>query len=371
MKKFTTLYARTSTGKVQVWKITANGPTFYTEEGLQGGAMTRSKPTACKGKNIGRSNETTPEQQALLEAQAKWQKKIDAGYFEDIKDIDNETFFEPMLAHKYEDYKDDIVFPVYAQPKLDGIRCIARKSGLWSRNGKRFVACPHIERALATLFEAEPDLVLDGELYCDKLANDFNKICSLVKRSKPDLDDLKAAAQGIQYWIYDMRDLNADLIFSERTNALLDLSLGPKRDPCLQIVPTVECVDPAELDACYTRWLADGYEGQIVRLDKPYENKRSKNLLKRKEFQDDEFKILDIVEGEGGRTGTAGYVELKTKDGKPFKSNIKGNFDFLKQVLRDRKKLIGSTVTVRFFCLTPDGIPRFPYVVAFARETYE
>lgn len=362
-----TLYSRTSTGKVQVWEITIDGPTFYTEEGLQGGTMTKSLPTMCRPKNVGRSNETDAKGQAKLEAQAKWQKKKDAGYFEKVGDIDNEIHFEPMLAHKYEDYKDKIVFPVYAQPKLDGIRCIARKSGLWSRNGKQFVACPHIEKALKPVFDAFPTLVFDGELYHSKLSADFNKICSLVKRSKPDMDDLKLAADSIQYWVYDLPTSPIGGTFSERSGRLRGLIKRHNLEPVVQFLETQKCEDEAELTGFYEHWLDEGYEGQIVRLDKPYENKRSKNLLKRKEFIDDEFVVVDIVEGEGGRTGTAGYMELSLHGAnghKTFRSNIKGNFDFLKQVLKDRKKLIGETVTVRYFCLTPDGIPRFPYVVA-------
>lgn len=360
-----TLYCRTNSGKVQVWEITVDGGKFFTTEGLQGGAMTVSAPTVCRPKNVGRSNETAPQEQARLEACAKWQKKKDAGYFEKVGDIDNEIHFEPMLAHKYEDYKDKIVFPVYAQPKLDGIRCIARKSGLWSRNGKQFVACPHIEKALKAVFAFDPTIVLDGELYADKLANDFNKICSLVKRSKPTAADLKEAAKGIEYWVYDLPAPHGGN-FSAR-HAELKTVLHGLAIYGVKVLYTAKCEDEAELTGFYEHWIDEGYEGQIVRLDKPYENKRSKNLLKRKEFIDDEFVVVDIVEGEGGRTGTAGYMELSLHGAnghKTFRSNIKGNFDFLKQVLRDRKKLIGEMVTVRYFCLTPDGIPRFPYVVA-------
>ena len=47
--------------------------------------MNTAKPTICKGKNIGRSNETSPEQQAEAEAQAKWDKKRKDGYTQDCQ----------------------------------------------------------------------------------------------------------------------------------------------------------------------------------------------------------------------------------------------------------------------------------------------
>ena len=86
--------------------------------------------------------------------------------------------------------------------------------------------------------------------------------------------------------------------------------------------------------------------------------------MKRKDFIDSEFKILDIVEGEGNRTGMAGYMNFQTDDNKPFKSNVKGNFEYLADVLKNKNKLIGKLATIKYFSLTPDGIPRFPYVTS-------
>ena len=121
----------------------------------------------------------------------------------------------------------------------------------------------------------------------------------------------------------------------------------------------------------YGEYIEDGFEGQMLRLDKKYENKRSKNLMKHKSFVDDEFTILDIVEGEGNRTGTAGYMRFETADGKPFKSNVKGTFSEVTEMLKNKKKLIGKQATIKYFNLTPDGIPRFPYVINIDRFEYE
>ena len=46
-------------------------------------------------------------------------------------------------------------------------------------------------------------------------------------------------------------------------------------------------------------------------------------------------------------------------------SNVKGNFDYLKEVLDNKDYYIGKLATIKFFQLTPDGIPRFPYAIAF------
>lgn len=106
--KLPILYARAETGAVLTWEIKAEGDRFWTSSGQQGGVITVSKPTIVKGKNIGKANETSPEKQAEKEAKAKWDKKLTAGYFEKIEDIDNFYFFQPQLAQKYEDFKDEI-----------------------------------------------------------------------------------------------------------------------------------------------------------------------------------------------------------------------------------------------------------------------
>ena len=110
----------------------------------------------------------------------------------------------------------------------------------------------------------------------------------------------------------------------------------------------------------------------MVRTDGPYENKRSKHLLKRKEFKDSEFKILDIVEGVGNKSGMAGHMVFKNHKDIEFHSNIKGTREYLKELLTNKNKLIGKSATVKYFNLTPgDEIPRFPYVTNIDRESYE
>jgi DNA ligase-1 len=355
-----TLYSRTSTGATHTWLIEVNDDAYRTIHGQLDGKLQTTEWTYCKGKNEGKANSTDNHQQALKEALALWTKKKASGCFEDVNDIDKMIFTEPMLAKKYEDYADKNQFPVYSQPKLDGIRCVARKDGLWSRNGKKFVSVPHIEQALKPIFEKHPDLILDGELYCDKFNNDFNAICSLVKKTKPTPQDLADSAASIQYHVYDTVSNGS---FGERANKLFILLLNLNSES-IKYVDTVKCHTSYDLDAFYEEYINQGYEGQMVRLDKPYENKRSKSLLKRKEFQDAEYKILDIVEGEGNRAGGAGAMVFENHKGVRFNSNVKGTREYMTQLLTDKDSLIGLYATVKFFNLTPDEIPRFPFVTA-------
>lgn len=363
--KLNTLYKRSVNGKVNEWTVEIGKICFRTISGYTDGVKTTSEWTCCSGKNIGKKNETTPEQQALAEAQAMWTKKLELGSYESIDNIDTPKFFNPMLAHKFEDYKDKITYPVFSQPKLDGIRCIVRADGMWSRNGKKIISAPHIYEAMKPLFESNPDLIFDGELYADKFANDFNAICSLVKKTKPTSADLEKSKESIQYHIYDLPSCSGT--FTQRNKALIDI--GVPRG-CV-IVTTDKVNNENELMKCYSTYVDWGYEGQMIRLDKEYESKRSKSLLKHKSFVDEEYIILDVVEGEGNKTGMVGSFVFESKTGHIFNSSPKFNWEECKAMWNNKNELIGKSATVKYFNLTPDGVPRFPYVINIDRESYE
>jgi DNA ligase-1 len=366
--KLDTIYKKTKTGATQEWTIEVVGNKYRTHSGQVGGAITTNEWTVVYGKNVGKANGTTDKEQCMKEAVAKRTKKLESGYFEDVNNINEQQYFEPMLADKWEDRKDKIEYPIYSQPKLDGIRCIVTKDGMWSRNGKPIISAPHIKESLNDVFKHYPNLILDGELYADKFANDFNAIVSLVKKTKPTTDDLKQSAKYIEYHVYDLPSV--DDVFSVRGIDLDKLMLDFNFD-CVKRVETHVVNNEDEVVQWYEDYIERGYEGQMLRTDGKYENKRSKNLLKHKSFIDEEFTIIDIVEGEGNRTGTAGYFVFETAEGKPFKSNVKGTWEETAKMLKDRKKLIGKEATVKYFNLTPDGIPRFPYVININRESYE
>ena len=348
-----TLYKRSTTGKITQWTIEVENNCYRTISGYTDGIKTTSEWTCCEAKSY-----CTAEEQALKEAQAIHRKRIELGSFENINDIDTPVFFKPMLAHKFEDYQDKIKYPVYSQPKLDGIRCIVRADGMWSRNGKQIISAPHIFNALSPLFDINPDLIFDGELYADKFANDFNAICSLVKKTKPTQKDLDDSAKVIQYHIYDLP--SCDGIFSERLQELDRLKLPT----CCVKVATSVLAGESLIMPFYESYVDAGYEGQMLRLNTPYENKRSKSLLKHKSFIDEEYTILNVVEGEGNKTGMVGSFIFENKDGKRFNSSPKFNWEVCKQMWNEKDTLIGKQATVKYFNLTPDNIPRFPYVIA-------
>lgn len=359
LTNFPVLYKYTSKGQAQQWQIFVDGDTFYTEEGIVGGVITRSKPTTCLPKNIGKVNATNGQQQAIAEARAKHQKKLDNHYNEVL--TTERSFYEPMLAHKYEDHRNLLfTVPTFISPKLDGLRCINMNGKLQSRGGKYFTA-PHLEQS---------EMILDGELYNHDFKADFNAIVSLFKKQKLKPEDEAKSKQYGQYHIYDLPDVAGK--FSERYEVLTKW-FETQTNPMFKLVTAIQVYTEEEIEAWHKLHLAAGYEGSMIRLDlAEYEGKRTKQLLKYKDWIDDEFEVVGFEEGNGQKAGMVGAVILKLHDGQLCKSNMDGTFEFSKSVFENQDKYIGKTATVKFQNYTPETkMLRCPYVKSFKREDYE
>lgn len=370
------LYKRTKTGAIQVWSVEVEGNKFRTIEGQLNGKMTTSEWTTCIGKNIGKTNETSPEQQAILEAKAKEVKKLESGYVVDINAIDTAKadLISPMLAEKFEkNYVTGQERLYDSQPKLDGMRMVTTVNGTFSRNGKPVVSVPHFDLELSKFFEEfGEEIVVDGEIYNHELKADFNKLISYAKKTKPTDEDLANSEKYLQYHIYDIQ-------FKDKPDTSFDVRIYILRTffeknnfKYLKLVETTIVNNDSHLDELYAKYLEEGYEGQMVRLvTSKYENNRTKSLLKRKEFIDEEFIITDISEGTGNRSGMMGRLHLVDKDGIHFESGCRGNHDYYRELLVNKYKYIGKSATVRYQNKTVDGSYRFPVVINIAREDYE
>ncbi len=362
--KLPILYKKSSTGKISQWEIEVSGRYYRTISGYTDGEKVTSAFKECYGKNEGKKNSTTPEEQAIAEAKALHKKRKELGSFENIKDVDKKVYYKPMLANKLEDYVEDLTYPVFSQPKLDGVRCIAKEDGLWTRNGKPLLSAPHIYNDLKPLFKKFPDLILDGELYCDKLSNDFNKIISLVKKTKPTQEDLDESELYIQFHIYDLP--SSEKVFIERS---IELDALPLPHSCV-LVSTCMIESGVDILPKYEEYIAAGYEGQMIRTNNIYQNKRSKYLLKDKSFIDNEYVVKQVIEGKGNLSNKVGKLVFDV-DGVEVDAAVNATWEELEKLWKDKDKLIGKTVTVKHFGKTPDGSLRFPKITQIAREEWE
>lgn len=374
------LFKKTNTGAIQEWSICvkplsapvtdyASGkPTgvfhygqIIVTHGQVDGAKQTTYDEVTEGKNQGKKNETSALGQAIAEATSKWEKQKKKGYVESIEDAEAgevdggviEGGVLPMLAKPYKDHADKIKLPCYAQPKLDGMRCIAviknGKVSLWTRTRKAITSVPHIVKGLEERFVGKT-ITLDGELYNHDFHNDFNAIMKLARPSKP-----VPGHEKLQYHVYDI--INNDTQ-DNRALQLTALPLGGPMSP-LVYVPTHLMNSEDELTAFFEICRKEGYEGIIVRnREAKYEvGKRSYNLQKVKDFEDDEFEITGVKEGRGAMAGRA-IFECKTKDGQEFDCKMDGPLDELVKYLHDEKLWKGKKLTVRFQNYTPDGKPR-------------
>lgn len=376
----TKILCRDAKGVERYWFYEVDGEKWRGHSGHSafGAADVPSGWKTCKAKNVGKKNSRTPEEQAAEEAEAEFRKKLDREYRRTQEELDNVPL-SPMLAQKYKDLKKGLRFTprVYTQPKLDGIRMLASTAGGLSRDYQPFgKSVEHIQAALAPVFEMFPDLVFDGELYNHTFKNDFNSISSLVRTETLDETQEIMCARYLQYHVYDLavsqpRSVKAHASFAERSKQIeeiaerFDFSLSP-----IVVVPTYSCETLEDVDRHYGDFLAAGYEGQMIRTNEAYENTRSWSLLKRKEFIDIEVPIIRLIMGEGNWDSIPKAIEfmmpgdVRGEDGNRPKASIKGNMDFCRSLV-DRKP---KFATVRYFALTPAGVPRMPVAVDFHDE---
>ena len=373
------LYKKTSTGAIQYWVIAVydnyGEALIETRFGQKGGAEQLTTDLIKVGKNIGKANETTPFEQACLEAKSKYESKLKKGYVENLDDakagkLDKiiEGGVSPMLAHKFSDHSHKITYPALVQPKLDGIRCIAilknNKCTLWSRTRKPITSVPHIVEALEKLDLGGSDMIFDGELYSHEYRDNFEEIVHFVTQEVP-----IAGYHVVEYHIYD--------VINEKQNSTRSCYLKDKfQDPYLdikpiQLVPTTIVESKFEVDKMYEAHIAWGYEGCMVRnMDGKYVNKRSYDLQKVKKFQDNEFEILGIEEGRGKLSGHVGAFVCKTKEGKEFKAKMSGDTSKLKEYFKNHNLWKGKKLTVQYQSLTNYGIPRFPVGLRIREDAF-
>jgi len=371
-----TLYKKSSsTDKISQWSIRVEpsnkGFAIITEFGEVEGKIQTTSDVITSGKNEGRSNETTPEQQAIAEATSRWEKKLKSGHCQSFTDAQAgkrdklvKGGCDPMLAHSYRDHASKISFPCFAQPKLDGIRCIAIREDdevtLWTRNRKPILSCPHIEEAVLHLpKELFGNVILDGELYNHDLKKDFSRIVSAVKRDKPSEE-----AHLVEYHVYDIIEDN--LPFSSRLEKVNSI-----KSTIIKPVKTFHLSDEKSVTKVFRDCISKGYEGAILRNTfGHYEHKRSYNLQKVKEFDTEEFRIIGVEEGRGKLTGHAATFICLTKDDKEFSAKISGPTEELEKYLKRPSSWKGKEATVQFQGYTSaNGVPRFP--VAIAIRDYE
>lgn len=335
MSEFPTLYNRRADGGLQFWRAEIDGSNYRTLHGQVDGEEVASDWT-----------ETISPQRALTEVERKYTVKREKGYSEDEETAGVLTYVKPMLAKLYN--PDKIQFPVYVQPKYDGIRAIVSANGIVSRRGKPLTA-PHILEALAPVLRQ--GVTLDGELYS---SDGFEGTCSKARTHHAD-----NATLSLQFHCFDA------IMPGAYRNRLKFLQ---QHLPSV-VVPTVLCTTHKAVDHVFDEYLNEGHEGAMVRIPGSlYEHKRSKNLLKVKPWFDGEYIVTAILEGEGNKSGLAGSIEATLPSGTTFRATVEGDREFCRSMLVNAANLVGHKATIKYRNLTIYGIPRHAVFTRWAEE---
>ena len=390
MASFPELQGDAVNGKAKTWTIrvfdrVVDGVVcgvIETTHGYVDGKKQVNEKVIERGKNIGKSNETSPLQQAISEARSAWVKKKESGYSpigvvdgagggggdneseeEEVgagargKGID-EDVPSPMLAHDYHKRGKSIKFPCFVQRKYDGTRCVGMPGkGLFSRNKKRY---PHLDHIVSEINRLPSGIILDGELYSDTLT--FQEIVGLVKRETLKGGDEEKQLE-IKFHVYDIIN---DMPYEQRW-ANLQMLFRRNKFKYLVLVETEVCESEERMREMHAQYVADGYEGLMLRnTGGLYKNARSVDLQKYKDFEDGEFEIVGYKEGEGLEAGCVIWI-CATADGKQFACRPRGTREERCDMYLEGDKYVGKMLNVRYQEMTTDKLPRFP-VGIYIRE---
>lgn len=377
----------TKNGKTKEWKIWVTGTeklaTIKVLSGFQDGKQTSYDTIIDKGKNLNKKNETTPFEQAVKEAQSKWNKKIDSGYHELDNGKPELPIILPMLALRYQERGDDMIFPCYVQPKIDGIHGlyqndfifneknnewdIQKSRSFYSRKKNRF---PHLDHITDELEKVKLTLKIDGELYSDisttSKPTERQSIQDNITLSHQELNGLtrkveltKNDSERIKHIIFLVFDIAIpNMTFKER-HALLKEYFSNNTFKYVKLLETSECKTREEVEKFMNKYVSLGFEGLMLRnKDGLYiPNYRSSDLQKYKRFQDAEFKIVGFTESDKSTEKGAIKWICETKKHKQFTVRPKGSLPERRKLFKNGNKYIGMYLKVVFFDYTDDGIP--------------
>lgn len=360
------LYALAKTGKTLKWSVEVVendncSATIIRRSSQLDGKESENHKVISKGTNIGKANEHTPYESAVVKASKYWLSKVEDNWHESIDNIGKVIYLKPMLAKPYDEKK--VKFPCIVQPKMNGVRCTSYRhlddETMWSRERNEFTTMGHIQdRIEANFGKYSPD----GELYIH--GETFEHIISLVKKYR------KGESETVQYWIYDLAI--PDTTFFERMgiiDEIFDRMYLEDREIFIE-VPSLIVNNKEELKAVHDGFVREGYEGLIIRtFDGLYGfNDRPWDLIKYKEFIDSEFKIIGFKAEVWHDILNDCYrnliiFECICENGETF--DVRPNGSFLKREIMYNHGLdyINKMATVRYQNLSEAMIPIFPIFI--------
>lgn len=253
---------------------------------------------------------------------------------------------KPMLACDWEE--DKVKFPLFAQPKIDGVRALNINDQLVGRSLKT-----HRNIHVTNLFSIPIFNGMDGEMACDIPTHP--DLCRMTSGS---ISRIKGSPNMVWHVFDLLDDFNIALPYNRRYKNLKDKVRALELDH-VRYVPNHLIFTMDELLALDAKFLEQGYEGTVLRDPNGYYKQgrstvREGGLLRIKHFLDFEFEVLDMVEGlhNGNEAGVneLGNTERSSHKENMIPNGLLGSIQgkVLKDV-RDRGKIVlssGDIVTI-------------------------
>jgi len=348
----TTLYKTNKNKSLQSWSIEAVNDSFIVQFGQVNGAM-QTVTTKCYSMNVGKSNETTPEQQAVLEMNALIAKKIKSGYSYDI--AGPTTVNLPMKVKCYQDQLHNIKFPCVSTTKLNGVNGTYRRDlatgelTLTSRGGETYPPIPHLEKAILEAMNALQSNELNGELYIH--GEHLQNITSAVLKPKE-------SSKLLSFCIFDIAD-SSDTYETRRARMLSYLNFNYTAHSSVCILAGKQCSTTEAIETHYNECMVLGFEGTVIKnLNGLYQhNVRSSDQFKYKKAQSAEFRITGY---ELDKRNHPVFL-LITPEQALFKAKPKGSHEFLASI--DPQTYVGQWGTCEYETLSAAGIPLKPVFI--------
>jgi DNA ligase-1 len=283
------------------------------------------------------------------------------------KSLDEEqvgAYFTQSLTEKGETW--------FGSRKLDGIRCAAiidpakEKVSLLSRQGKDLSKLPLGSKLLDELKQQNylglsTPFVLDGEICCFEEGKDnFSKANSIVMKIVRNSEDVGVDVDALSFNVFDLLSMDefagkADTRpFKERL-ALLEQSKFDSEQ--FALVKQERVRSPSDLNQLRDRAKTHGWEGVMLRrADSLYAGKRTKDLIKCKQFLDAEFRIVGYTCNamrivEGGREQEERLLASIDIEYKGGVVSVGSGFSLeeRRRLLREGDRLIGQQATICYF----------------------
>ena len=256
----------------------------------------------------------------------------------------------------------EVVFPKYASPKYDGIRCVIINGQAYSRN---MILIPNVN--IQNYFADGLCDGMDGELLSGRHDAEVFKRTSSVVRS----------VLGGVNWHFKVFDLYncPDVNFAGRLTVLRERIriLQDEQKHKVSLVAQTMVLDIEELTHFESTCLADGYEGVMLRNPNAmYKNGRatpnSQDLLKVKQFKDSEAVVLwwtPLMDQRGVvHTSLMGSLQVRDTVSR-VEFSVGSGFDREQRVEYARFPPVGQVLTYQFFAQGAYDKPRFPTFKSF------